>query len=86
MSSEIIREVVNMNHDYAHCIDYSPDCPKNCFRAKLERDLAEHPIWWRGLSYMHFKGTKECKREESKDDNRSIKRNRRGSSKDGYEH
>lgn len=53
-----------MNHDYAHCMDYSPDCPKNCFRAKLERDLAEHPIWWRGLSYMHLKGTEECKKKE----------------------
>jgi hypothetical protein len=53
-----------MNHDYEHCLDYSPNCPKNCFRAKLERDLAVHPIWWKGLSYMHFKGTEECKKKE----------------------
>ena len=59
-----------MNHDYAHCMDYSPDCPMECFRAKLERDLAEHPIRWRGMRH----------------DNRSIKRSSRGSSKDGYEH
>lgn len=57
-----------MNHDYAHCMDYSPDCPKDCFRAKLARDLVEHPIWWRGLSYTHFKGTEECKKKEDKNE------------------
>lgn len=53
-----------MNHDYAHCMDFEDDCPKECFRAQLARDLAEHSIWWRGLSYTHFKGTEECKKKE----------------------
>lgn len=78
-----------MNHDYAHCMDYSPDCPKDCFRGKLIRDLRENntitligvPIAW-----SHLEGTDECKREESQHDRRSFKRNGRGSSKDGYEH
>lgn len=41
---------------------------------------------WAIVSWMHFEGTDECKREESQYDNRSIKRSSRGSSKDGYEH
>lgn len=78
-----------MNHDYAHCMDYRDDCPMECFRGKLIRDLRGNntinligvPIAW-----SHLKGTDECKRKESQHDNRSIKRNSRGSSKDGYEH
>ena len=73
-----------MNHDYAHCMDYRDDCPMECFRARLTKDaLDKH---YTIVSFMHFEGTDECKREESKHDNRSIKRNSRGSSKDGYEH
>ena len=55
-----------MNHDYAHCSDYTPDCPKDCFRAQLARDLKNIPIWYRvyRVSWMHFKGTEECKKEE----------------------
>lgn len=52
-----------MNHDYAHCIDYSPDCPAECFRAQLVRDLKNitdtNCIW---VSWMHLRGTDECKR------------------------
>lgn len=40
-----------MNHDYAHCLDYEDDCPKNCFRGELVRDLifCEHrkPSMWK---------------------------------------
>lgn len=73
-----------MNHDYAHCMDYRDDCPMECFRARLTKDaLNKH---YTIVSFMHFEGTDECKREESKDDNRSVERNGRGSSKDGYEH
>lgn len=54
-----------MNHDYAHCLDYSPDCPKECFRAMLTKDL-EGRIDLGGipLTWMHFKGTDECKKRE----------------------
>ena len=58
-----------MNHDMAHCADFTEDCPKKCKRAKLVRDLLRYgklapyainfPISW-----THFKGTEECKRKE----------------------
>lgn len=50
-----------MNHDYAHCADFKDDCPKECFRAQLARDLENIPKW-RWVSWMHFKDTDECKR------------------------
>lgn len=54
-----------MNHDYAHCIDYSPDCPKDCFRAELVIDLHRRTdLWFKPVSWMHFKGTDECKERE----------------------
>ena len=28
-----------MNHDYAHCSDYRKDCPKDCFRAQITKEL-----------------------------------------------
>ena len=52
-----------MNHDYAHCADFKDECPKDCFRAQLVRDLENIPIWYR-VSWMHFKGTEECKKKE----------------------
>ena len=55
-----------MNHDYAHCLDFSKDCPKDCFRAKLTKDLKEnaYKYAWKEWDWMSFKGTKECKRKE----------------------
>lgn len=45
-----------MNHDYAHCADFTEKCPKSCFRAQLVRDLkAGVPV-----SFMHLKDTSEC--------------------------
>lgn len=64
-----------MNHDYAHCIDYTEKCPKKCFRAQLVKDLEQ---WDKKLpegkhhivSWMHLEGTEECmkhgKKEEGK--------------------
>lgn len=54
-----------MNHDYAHCADYTECCPKDCFRAQLTEDL-KNRVDLRGLpfSWMHFKRTKECKKRE----------------------
>lgn len=51
-----------MNHDYAHCTDCSDDCPIDCFRAMLVRDLDRVPI--NRVSWLSFKGTKECKKEQ----------------------
>lgn len=52
-----------MNHDYAHCLDYTPDCPKECFRAQLQRDLEERRSEFIGvpLTCSHLGGTVECK-------------------------
>lgn len=52
-----------MNHDYAHCADFNDDCPKECFRSRLSRDLENVPIWY-PVSWMHLKGTEECKKED----------------------
>lgn len=61
-----------MNHDMAHCADYTEDCPKGCFRAQLVRDLQSYgklapyginfPISW-----MSFKNTEECKLKHEKE-------------------
>ena len=57
-----------MNHDnYAHCIDFTDNCPKNCFRAQLVRDLNDHrdkypPTY--PVSWMHMLGMNECKKTE----------------------
>lgn len=50
-----------MNHDYAHCADYDKDCPKECFRGQLARDLQGRP-YFLPVSWMHLKGTEECER------------------------
>lgn len=52
----------NMNHDYAHCIEYTKDCPKDCFRAELQRDIEENRSEFIGvpLTYAHLGGTNEC--------------------------
>lgn len=52
-----------MNHDYAHCIDFTDNCPKKCFRAQLVRDLNDNrdqypPTY--PVSWMSMKGTNEC--------------------------
>lgn len=52
-----------MNHDYAHCLDYTKDCPKECFRAELQRDIEENRSKFVGIpmTYAHLSGTIECK-------------------------
>ena len=53
-----------MNHDYAHCLDYKDDCPKECFRGQLVRDAQEnHPFIL--VSWMNFEGTDECWKEKN---------------------
>jgi hypothetical protein len=51
-----------MNHDYAHCLDFTEDCPVECFRAELSRDLKRMENGGRGmwLSWMSFKETGCC--------------------------
>ena len=54
-----------MNHDYAHCMDYTENCPKECFRGQLVRDLDGVPI--NRVRWTSFKGTDECKDYEKGD-------------------
>ena len=54
-----------MNHDYAHCIDFKDDCPKECFRAQLVRDL-ERNFPYMEVSWMNFKDTHECELKKVK--------------------
>ena len=51
-----------MNHDYAHCLDYTKKCPKECFRAQLQRDLQKRQCEFIGvpISYMHFREAGLC--------------------------
>ncbi len=51
-----------MNHDYAHCADYTDRCPKKCFRGALVRDLQRRPYPLR-VSWMHLEETEECMKE-----------------------
>lgn len=55
-----------MNHDYAHCLDFKPSCPRACFRAKLERDLQKNKEQYIGMtfSYMRFRGCGLCQIDE----------------------
>lgn len=54
-----------MNHDNSHCLDFKDDCPKDCYRAELVRDLEKmdstmmFPVTW-----TTFKDTDECKLTE----------------------
>ncbi len=58
-----------MNHDYAHCLDYTENCPMDCFRAELKRDIEENRSEFIGvpLTYAHLAGTDECKLVKDKD-------------------
>ena len=56
-----------MNHDYAHCADFTADCPEECFRAELVRDLKKRTdLLGLSFTFTHFKGTEECKKEVNK--------------------
>ena len=65
MEQEGIRR---MNHDYTHCVDFRADCPMECFRAKLVRDLDKRHLDRIGISWASFRGTEECMRKGEKDD------------------
>ena len=46
-----------MIHDYSHCLDYTDQCPENCFRAKLTKKAIEEGFT---VSWQHFGHTYEC--------------------------
>ena len=60
-----------MNHDYEHCLDYSIDCPKECFRGQLVKDLKSSNQCM-AVSWMSFEGTYECMKR--RDNNAKIHR------------
>ena len=50
-----------MNHDQAHCTDYTWNCPKKCYRANLTRELKELPVHSQfPVAWASFRGTPEC--------------------------
>lgn len=50
---------MKMNHDYAHCENFTEKCPKRCFRAKLSRDLEDYNGDMM-ITYCSFINTDEC--------------------------
>lgn len=56
-----------MNHDYTHCFDYKPTCPKDCFRAQITKDYIESNYPY-PVSFTYLKETDECKLKESQDE------------------
>ena len=56
-----------MNHDAAHCLDYSKACPKTCYRAKLTAELQSiyYPL---PTTWSNFKGTRYCPKWPNKED------------------
>lgn len=57
-----------MNHDYCHCFDFDDKkCPKDCFRAQLERDLMKrYDLVGIPMTYGNLKGTEYCPMEGNK--------------------
>lgn len=51
--------MTGLNHENTHCADYSEDCPKECYRGRLVRDLAGVPV--NKVRWAFLKGTEECK-------------------------
>lgn len=50
-----------MNHDYGHCLDCTDDCPKDCWRAELTRELKNDPeMIGIPVTWSHFRDTNEC--------------------------
>ena len=60
------KEEIQMNHDYAHCIDYNNDCPKDCKRAQLTEEALEQN--YTIVDWSHCKGTDGCKLERREDE------------------
>lgn len=57
-----------MSHDYEHCLDWERNkCPSACFRARLTEDL-ETRFYPLETSWMHLRGTAECRRKDGKAD------------------
>lgn len=63
-----------MNHDYAHCADFTEKCPRQCFRAKLQRDLKKNYADYIGIpiSYVHFRESNMCQMDLEGENDDSV--------------
>lgn len=54
-----------MNHDATHCLDWTQDCPNECYRAMITADL--HSLRGHRIiaSWANFAGTEECIKDKS---------------------
>lgn len=52
--------------DMCHCADWQPDCPNNCFRARLTKEYKENEDKFIGIptSWASFGKTATCRRQE----------------------
>lgn len=59
-----------MNHDATHCADFKAGCPMTCYRAQLTADLQARWKEFIGvpISWSHFEGTEECRKESGRND------------------
>lgn len=58
--------MMEYNHeDLCHCFDYTDDCPKNCFRAKITKEFKENEDKFIGIpmTWSNFGGTSMCKKQ-----------------------
>lgn len=55
--------MVNLYLDYARCIDFTDDCPKSCFRARITKDVDKVPDYVL-LSWVHFGEMDGCPKQE----------------------
>lgn len=51
-----------MNHDVAHCADYSEICPDFCHYVKLNRDLKNIKDGYVEIGFAHFLNSACCPR------------------------
>lgn len=72
-----------MIHDNAHCSDFTYDCPDECYRAQLVRDLKNLKGQKIIISWAHLKGTSDCLRDKG-ESTMTIEELRREAKKLGY--
>ena len=57
-----------MNHENAHCLEFRKDCPQECRRAQMSRDLENQNMAGTWVSYASFIGTDECPKRKEKNE------------------
>ena len=49
-----------MNHDNAHCVNWTKDCPEDCFRGQLTKEYMKPDYPVSPVSWVNLYGTEEC--------------------------